>query len=142
MINFSLICDHEHEFDGWFGSSGDFDAQLERGFLTCPVCDSAKISKSLMSPSVATGRQKDKVALANMAAGKKEVANQLKVLRDKMTEGSEHVGSRFPEEARKIHYGESEKRGIYGEANREEVASLVDEGVEIVPLPTLPDEAN
>lgn len=142
MINFNLICDHEHDFDGWFGSSDDFDVQLKKGLLTCPVCDSVKISKSLMSPSVATGRQKEKLALANRTAGQQEVAKQLKALREKMTEGSEDVGSRFPEEARKIHYGESEKRGIYGEANREEVASLVDEGVEIVPLPSLPDEAN
>ena len=142
MINFSLICEHDHEFDGWFSSSGDFDAQLKRGLVACPVCDSAKVSKSLMSPSVSTGRQKEKVALANMAATQKEVADQLKQLRDKMTEGAEDVGSRFPEEARKVHYGETEKRGIYGEANREEVTSLVEEGVEIVPLPTLPEEAN
>ena len=142
MINFSLICEHDHEFDGWFSSSGDFDAQLKRGLVACPVCDSAKVSKSLMSPSVSTGRQKEKVALANMAATQKEVADQLKLLRDKMTEGAEDVGRRFPEEARKIHYGETEKRGIYGEANREEVTSLVEEGVEIVPLPSLPEEAN
>ena len=95
-----------------------------------------------MSPSVSTGRQREKVAIANMAATQKEVADQLKLLRDKMTEGAEDVGRRFPEEARKIHYGETEKRGIYGEANREEVTSLVEEGVEIVPLPSLPEEAN
>ena len=142
MINFNLICDHDHEFDGWFSSSGDFDEQLARGFLTCPVCDSADISKSIMSPSVSTGRRQEKIALANMAATHKEVADQLKVLRDKLTDGAEDVGRRFPEEARKIHYGETEKRGIYGEANREEVSSLVEEGVEIVPLPNLPDEAN
>ncbi|MEP1205721.1 MAG: DUF1178 family protein [Rhizobiaceae bacterium] len=142
MINFSLICVRDHEFDGWFSSSGDFDQQLARGLLTCPVCDSADVSKSLMSPSVSTGRQQEKVALANMTATHKEVADQLKLLRDKMTDGAEDVGRRFPEEARKIHYGETEKRGIYGEANREEVSSLVEEGVEIVPLPTLPDEAN
>ena len=142
MINFNLICEGDHEFDGWFSSSDDFDAQVKRGLLTCPICDSAKISKSLMSPSVTTGRQKEKVALANMTATQKEVVDQLKTLRNKMTEGAEDVGRRFPEEARKIHYGETEKRGIYGEANREEVTSLVEEGVEIVPLPTFPDEAN
>ena len=142
MINFSLICEHDHEFDGWFSSSKDFDAQKKRGLVTCPACDSSKVSKSLMSPSVSTGRQREKVAIANMAATQKEVADQLKLLRDKMTEGAEDVGRRFPEEARKIHYGETEKRGIYGEANREEVTSLVEEGVEIVPLPSLPEEAN
>jgi len=142
LINFNLNCDGDHQFDGWFSSSNDFDVQLKQGFLTCPVCESANITKSLMSPTVTTGRQKEKVALATMAANHKEVASQLKVLRDKMTEGAEDVGRRFPEEARKIHYGETESRGIYGEANKEEVTSLVEEGVDIMPLPILPDEAN
>jgi hypothetical protein len=95
-----------------------------------------------MAPQVSTGRQKDKIALANADVTRQEIVNQMKVLRDKLTEGSEDVGRSFPEEARKIHYGESEKRGIYGEADQKEVASLVEEGVEIVPLPNLPDEAN
>ena len=77
-----------------------------------------------------------------MESTQREVINQMKVLRDKMTADAENVGDRFPEEARKIHYGESEQRGIYGEANKEEVTSLVEEGIEVVPLPTLPDEAN
>ena len=142
MINFNLGCDKEHEFDGWFSSSADFDDQLARGLITCPVCNSPKVSKTLMSPQVSTGRQKEKVALASQDMTRQEIVAQMKVLRDKMTEGSEDVGRRFPEEARKIHYGEAEKRGIYGEADQKEVASLVEEGVEIVPLPNLPDDAN
>ena len=95
-----------------------------------------------MSPQVSIGRQKEKVALASQDITRQEIARQMKDLREKMTEGSEDVGRRFPEEARKIHYGEAEKRGIYGEADQKEVASLVEEGVEIVPLPSLPDEVN
>ncbi|MEP1090256.1 MAG: DUF1178 family protein [Rhizobiaceae bacterium] len=142
MISFNLSCDKEHEFDGWFSSSADFDGQLGKGLVACPVCDSQTVVKSLMSPQVATGRQKERVALATQNMARNEIVRQMKELRETMTDGAEDVGSRFPEEARKIHYGETEQRGIYGEANQEEVASLVEEGVEIVPLPTLPDEAN
>ena len=142
MISFNLICDQDHEFDGWFKSSDDFDAQRKRRLIACPVCQSPKVSKSLMSPSVTTGRQKEKVAVATMESGRQEFLAQVKALRDKMTEGAEDVGERFPEEARKIHYGEAEHRGIYGEANREEVSSLVEEGIDVVPIPTLPDDAN
>ena len=142
MISFNLCCDQDHEFSGWFASSSQFDEQVAKGYVTCPVCDSAKVSKSLMSPQVSTGRQKEKVALATQDMNRQEIARQMKELHDKMTDGAEDVGQRFPEEARKIHYGESEKRGIYGEANRDEVKSLLDEGVEIVPLPTLTEDAN
>ena len=142
MISFNLSCDKDHEFSGWFSSSSNFDEQVAKGYVTCPVCDSHKVTKSLMSPQVSTGRQKEKVALASQDQTRQEIARQMKELHDKMTEGAEDVGQRFPEEARKIHYGESESRGIYGEANRDEVESLLEEGVEIVPLPSLPEEAN
>ena len=142
MISFNLICDQGHEFSGWFSSSSNFDEQAAKGYVTCPVCDSPKIAKSLMSPQVSTGRQKEKVALATQDMTRQEISRQMKALHDKMTEGAEDVGQRFPEEARKIHYGEAENRGIYGEANRDEVKSLLEEGVEIVPLPTLPEDAN
>lgn len=142
MINFALSCDQNHEFDGWFSSSSDFDNQLERGLITCPSCDSSSVVKSLMAPSVSTGRQKEQRALAMVDATRKDIKTELKALHKKLTHGAEDVGRRFPEEARKIHYGESEQRGIYGEANREEVTSLVEEGVEILPLPVLPEDTN
>jgi hypothetical protein len=142
LIRYSLICDHGHEFEGWFSESADFDRQKESGFLTCPVCASASISKTLMAPSVATARQKE--------AGQKLVFDQVqKEAFSKLTEAvaavkanSEDVGERFPEEARKIHYGESEARGIIGNATQDEVHALIDEGIEVAPLPVLPDEVN
>ncbi|MEE9314468.1 MAG: DUF1178 family protein [Rhizobiaceae bacterium] len=142
MISFGLICDKEHEFDGWFSSSEDFEAQVKRKLVACPHCSSLKISKSLMAPRVSTGRQKDKINVAKMDATRREVLGEMKKLREKIIDGSEDVGKEFPEEARKIHYGESEKKSIYGEASREDVESLIDEGVEIAPIPVLPDDAN
>ena len=142
MIRYDLICADGHEFDGWFKSSDDFDAQRKRRLIACPVCQSPKVSKSLMSPSVTTGRQKEKVAVATMESGRQEFLAQVKALRDKMTEGAEDVGERFPEEARKIHYGESDPKGIYGQANVEEVKELLDEGIAVAPIPALPDDAN
>lgn len=142
MISFNLICEQDHDFDGWFSSSEDFDAQVKRKLVSCPVCDSVKVSKSLMAPSVSTGRRKDKIAVASAGAAQREVIAEMRKLREKITENAEDVGKRFPEEARKIHYGESEARGIYGEATRDDVESLVEEGVEIAPLPILPDDAN
>lgn len=142
MIRFGLICDREHEFDGWFGSSEDFDAQLKRGLVACPSCNSIKVSKSLMAPSVSTGRQKDKMAVATMDNARRQMVAEMKKLREKITANAENVGRRFPEEARKIHYGESEERGIYGEADLQEVESLLEEGIEIAPLPPVPDDAN
>ena len=139
MISFNLSCDKDHEFSGWFSSSSNFDEQVAKGYVTCPVCDSHKVTKSLMSPQVSTGRQKEKVALASQDLTRQEIARQMKELHDKMTEGAEDVGQRFPEEARKIHYGEAEERGIYGQANAEQVEELADEGIEIMPLPQLPE---
>ena len=142
MIRFSLVCDQDHDFDGWFSSSEDFDKQQKRGLIACPVCDSIHVSKSLMAPSVSTARSKDAIAVATVDAQRREVISKMKELRDTITSNAEDVGRRFPEEARKIHYGETEERGIYGEANREEVEGLLDEGVEIAPLPTIPEDTN
>ncbi len=142
MIHLNLICDQSHEFDGWFSSSRDFDDQVKRGLVACPSCNSMKIDRALMAPSVSTSRKKEKLAVATIDAAQRQMVQEMKKLRDKITDGAEDVGRRFPEEARKIHYGETDARGIYGEANREEVESLLDEGVEIAPLPPVPDDAN
>ena len=142
MIRFGLICDQDHEFDGWFSNSDEFDKQKKRGLIACPVCHSLKVTKALMAPSVSTGRKKDKIAVTKADVMRREVLKEMKKLRDKVTENADYVGEKFPEEARKIHYGETEERGIYGEASRDEVKSLLDEGVEIAPLPVIPDDAN
>lgn len=142
MISFNLCCEHDHEFEGWFSSSDDFDAQMGKGFVTCPSCDSANVVKSLMAPMVSTARKKEKLALSAAQSASDISPADLKTLRDKLIDGSENVGRQFPEEARKIHYGETEARSIYGEADRNEVESLLEEGVGIIPVPTLPEDIN
>ncbi|MEO4000575.1 DUF1178 family protein [Mesorhizobium sp. CAU 1732] len=141
MIRFSLSCDHEHEFDGWFRNGDDFETQLKRGLVSCPVCHSAKVEKTLMAPAVSTGRKREKMALAIGAEQRKALA-QLKAIAEKVRENADYVGDKFAEEARKIHFGETDTRGIYGEATLEEAKGLIEDGIEFVPLPTFPDDRN
>lgn len=142
MIRYSLICDKGHDFEGWFSESGDFDRQKASGFLGCPACGSLEVSKVLMAPSVSTARQKEAVHALAMTEVQKAAMATLKEAVASIRANSEDVGDRFPEEARKIHYGEAEARGIIGEASIAEVKALVDEGIEIAPLPVLPDDVN
>jgi hypothetical protein len=141
MIRFSLCCDRDHDFDGWFRDNADFDTQKKRGLVSCPVCNSPKVEKALMAPSVQTGRKREKVALG-MSAEQKQLMGKLKELADKVKQNADYVGDKFPEEARKIHFGETDPRGIYGEASPHDVKELLDDGVEIMPLPTIPDDTN
>jgi hypothetical protein len=141
MIRFSLACHNEHSFDGWFRNSEDFEKQKKRGLIACPDCGSTGVEKALMAPSVSTGRKREKVALAMDAEQKKALA-QLKALSEKLRENADYVGDKFAEEARKIHFGEIDARGIYGEATPEEAKSLADDGVEFMPIPVFPDDRN
>ncbi len=142
MIRYSLACDNAHAFEGWFSSSADFDRQVETGFLTCPVCGSAAVGKSLMAPSVSTGRKKEAVQQVAFDAARQEAMAKLKEALAAIKANSEDVGERFPEEARKIHYGETDARGIIGQASLAEVRDLIDEGIEVAPLPVLPDDTH
>lgn len=142
MIRYSLSCDNAHEFEGWFSESADFDRQVASGFLTCPVCNSAAISKLLMAPSVSTARKKDEMQTVAMDAARKEAMAKLKEAVDAIKANAEDVGAKFPEEARKIHYGEAHARGIIGKATPDEAQALVEEGIEIAAIPVLPDDIN
>ncbi|MBB3612048.1 DUF1178 family protein [Rhizobium sp. BK602] len=142
MIRYSLRCDNAHEFEGWFSESADFDRQVASGFLTCPVCNSGTISKLLMAPSVSTGRKKDEMQTLAMNAARKEAMAKLKEAVDTIKANAEDVGAKFPEEARKIHYGEADARGIIGKATPDEAQALVEEGIEIAAIPVLPDDIN
>lgn len=142
MIRFNLRCEADHEFDGWFASNDGFAEQKRRGFVTCPHCHSNNVEKSLMAPQVSTGRRKEAIAVSTMDETRKAVFEEMKKLRDAVTEKGEDVGQRFAEEARKIHYGEADDRLVYGQADRDEIAGLADEGIAIAPLPVLPDDAN
>lgn len=141
MIRFSLVCDKDHDFEAWFRSNDDFDTQAKRGFVECPACGSKKVGKALMAPAVSTGRKKEQIALA-MGEAQKQALAQLKALAEKVRENADYVGDRFAEEARKIHFGETEARGIYGEATLDEARSLAEDGVEFMPIPVFPDDQN
>jgi hypothetical protein len=153
MIRYGLVCAQGHGFDGWFRSSEDFDAQAARRLLACPLCGSGEVTKALMAPALAKG---DAPAPAEpappQASPGREVAlvsgehrrlrKMLTELRAELVKDAVDVGDRFPEEARKIHYGETEKTSIYGRASAEEARGLAEEGIAFHPLPSLPDEQN
>ena len=150
MIKYTLICDKEHEFESWFGSSEEFDKLARRGLVECPACGSSKVAKGLMSPRVSGTRKSTdaEVPMANAQAGTgtqlmpKELVDKLREFKKHVEANAENVGERFPEEARKIHYGEAESRGIYGKASLEDAANLAEEGVSVLPIPDLPEEKN
>ncbi len=164
MIRYALACDRAHEFESWFPSSDAYDAQRARGLVECPVCGSAKVEKQIMAPRVA---RTDKGTAPNLpvpvpapakpdapeaspaphpvalfSEKERELRAMVKALREHVEKTAEHVGGRFPDEARKMHYGEIEHRSIYGEATPAEARELIEEGVEIHPLPIVPDERN
>lgn len=141
MIRFSLVCENAHEFEGWFRSNDGFDTQAKRGLVDCPSCGSHKIEKALMAPAVSTGRRQEKIALA-MGDAQKQALAQLKALAEKVRENSDYVGDKFAEEARKIHFGEVDARGIYGEATLDEAKGLAEDGVAFMPIPVFPEDRN
>ncbi|MCJ2132845.1 DUF1178 family protein [Methylobacterium sp. J-026] len=150
MIRYSLVCEAGHGFESWFPSSDSYDTQVARRLVSCPVCDSASVSKALMVPSIARSDRGASVPPAPVveapttliAEPERQVRAMLRALREQVVASSEHVGSRFPEEARRIHYGEAEGRSIYGEASPAEARALIDEGIEVAALPILPDDRN
>jgi hypothetical protein len=141
MIRFSLRCEHDHEFDGWFRDGADYDTQKKRGLVSCPVCNSGRVEKALMAPSVSTARRKEKVALA-AGEEQRKLMGKLREMTKKVRENADYVGDRFAEEARKIHFGETDARGIYGEATPEEAKGLIEDGIEFMPLPEFPEDRN
>ncbi|MBL8646091.1 MAG: DUF1178 family protein [Sphingosinicella sp.] len=145
MIVFDLKCGEAHVFEAWFGSSIDYETQKERGLLACPLCGNAEIAKAVMAPAVpAKGNTRADAPPVPVAGGDdariKQMLGALVDLQKSMIESSEYVGGRFAEEARAIHYGETDARGIYGETSADEAAQLRDEGIEAMPLlfPTRP----
>ncbi|WP_104664399.1 DUF1178 family protein [Ensifer adhaerens] len=142
MIRYTLSCDNGHDFEGWFSSSDDFDRQVERKLVSCPACNSTTVAKQLMAPSVATARKKEATRAVIMDQAQRETIAKIRELVKTVRENAEDVGERFPEEARKIHYGEAEERGLIGKATAEEAVALLEEGIAVAPLPILPDEVN
>ena len=144
MIRYDLICDKGHEFDGWFRDSAAFDGQIERKLVACSHCGSDAVAKQLMTPGIPA--KSNKASHTMMAGGvdpKTETLLQMmREVRRNVAEHSEYVGDKFADEARKMHYSEIEKRGIYGEAKPEDAKALIEEGIEVHPLPRLPEDSN
>ena len=135
MIVYSLACDKQHHFEGWFASSAAYDEQAATGKLVCPVCDSSKVEKAPMAPSV-SGTKKTTLKAEEL----KKMRQFVTGVRKYVQENADYVGKDFAEEARKIHYGETEERHIYGEASLTEAKELVEEGIDIAALPPDLDE--
>ncbi len=136
MIRYALVCAQAHPFEAWFSSSADFDAQAERGLVECPLCASREVRKQIMAPAVAGTRNAQPPAPpAELAARQKMFMEALGELRRHVETHFENVGDRFAREARDIHEGVSENRGIYGEATAEEVRALREDGIAVAPLP-------
>lgn len=140
MIHYSLLCPDDHAFDGWFKNSDAYEAQRGRGLVTCPVCNSTDVRKALMAPAVAPSG--DKIAVSANHPNQRALQALMRALHEKVTSEADYVGDRFAEEARRIHFDEAPARGIYGEATREDVVGLIEDGIDILPLPHLPDDHN
>lgn len=136
MIRYALACETGHEFEGWFSASGDFDDQAERGLLSCPVCDTRAVRKQIMAPAVAGTGKRD--AAEGPAQRRAMMMEAMTRVRAHVTSEFDYVGNRFAAEARAIHEGRSEERGIYGEASPAQVKALVADGVPVAPLPPEP----
>ena len=160
MIRYNLRCERGHAFESWFQSSSAYESQEKRKLVNCPACGSAKVERAIMAPQIVSNKKgrRDQAAPAPaaapptdvtapastplMMAQERELRTKLKELRDHIVKNADNVGERFPNEARKMHYGDIEHRPIYGEASPEEARSLIEEGVEVSPLPVLPDDRN
>jgi hypothetical protein len=168
MIRYALVCDKLHEFESWFANSAAYEKQAKRGLVTCPLCGSAKVEKALMTPRLgrsdasshqeSTSNQETPASppaaeaapdaaatpapVAMMTPQEQELRQKLRELRDHLVKNAENVGQRFPEEARKMHYGEAEHRSIYGVASAKDAEALHEEGIAFSALPVLPDDRN
>ncbi len=161
MIKYALICKNGHEFESWFPSGRDFDQQSEKGLVTCPACHSPQVSKAIMAPHIVRSDNKTRpsepeiilpaaapalpepakpVALLDDQAS--ELRAAVRELRTKLIENSVDVGDKFPDEARKIHEGETPARSIRGRASLVEAKALLEEGIPLLPIPDLPEELN
>ena len=158
MIHYSLRCERGHTFESWFQSSSAYESQEKRKLVSCPSCGSVKVERGIMAPRIVSKKGRSATAPAApeatstevtttestplLMAQERELRAKIRELRDHIVKNADNVGERFPVEARKMHYGDIEHRPIYGEASPEEARSLIDEGVDVSPLPVLPDDRN
>ncbi len=167
MIHYNLRCKNGHAFESWFQSSSAYETQEKRKLVNCPLCGSTDVERAIMAPRIARKKGREQAPATEQAlvpaasvptasaevippssstpllmAQERELRAKLKELRDHIVKNADNVGERFPNEARKMHYGDIEHRPIFGEASPDEAKALIDEGVEVMPLPTLPDDRN
>jgi hypothetical protein len=161
MIRYTLNCDNGHTFESWFANSSAYDKQAKRSLIACPICNSSKVEKAIMAPRLGRAAAEEEstapppvqapaaaapaapaTQVAMVSPVEHELRKKLKELREHIVKNADYVGPSFPEQARKIHYGEVEHRSIYGEATPEEAKELHEEGIAFHPLPVLPDEFN
>jgi len=158
VIRYSLVCRAGHDFESWFQGSAAYERQVKRRLIACPHCGTAEVEKAIMAPrlartdksapimasneEVAPAPAQPSTPVAMVSPQEREFRKKLKELRDHLTANADNVGKQFPEEARKMHYGEIEHRSIYGEASPQDAKALHEEGIEFHPLPVLPDERN
>lgn len=150
MIVFNLQCAKKHQFESWFKDSAAFDRQAKRGLVECPYCGSGKVEKALMAPRLSgTKKSRKRAEPENLptalgpdpaTAKAAELHRQMAELRQHIEANFDAVGDKFAEEARKIHYGETERRNIYGQTSAQEAQELLDEGIEFAPVPWAPDK--
>ena len=146
MIRYDLICKDRHVFDGWFSSSAAYDEQRKNGSISCPICSTSEIDKQLMTHSIGRKSNRKTETRNPMMAGSdprmRKLVQKMRELKEHVENTADYVGDRFAEEARRIHYKEVKERGIYGETTAEDARALVEEGIEIHPLPLLPEDQN
>lgn len=168
MIKYALVCENAHEFESWFPNSDAFEKQVKRGLVDCPTCGSQRVSKGLMAPRVSTSRKKEALAermraqiaktpaapipvpiptadpqsMALLDERHAELRAAIRELHANIIANTEDVGKKFPEQARKMHEGHAPARSIRGEATLEEAKELWEEGIPVLPVPSLPEERN
>lgn len=164
MILYRLRCERDHDFESWFRDSSAYDDQKARGLVSCPACGSAKVEKAIMAPALGRGTRKlaaepvEPVAgtpaasvpampapaapMALMGEAEQKLRAMLRAVREHVVAHSDYVGPDFASHARRMHEGEEEPRPIYGEASPDEVRALIEDEIEVLPLPVLPDDRN
>jgi hypothetical protein len=162
MIKYTLKCSDGHQHEAWFANSSAYDELARKGQLQCPVCGTSDVGKALMTPGIPSRQNKQETPAASSSAPQSqasapavaattaapggtpqsEAIKMMRKLRDFVKENSEYVGPKFADEARKIHYEETEARSVYGEASKDELTELSEEGINFYPLPVLPEDHN
>jgi hypothetical protein len=144
MIKFALVCGTGHEFESWFRNGAEFDRQAKRGLIVCPQCESSAVSKAIMAPrlSRSDGKSEPQPNVALIDEKEKLLRAAIRELRQKIEAETDDVGREFPDEARRMHRGDVPQRSIRGQASLEDARALVEDGIDVMPIPALPEDRN